>query len=151
RAGRGRACRPSQTRFGTVGAVVRKCANTRACKNYRTTVPTVPTHADSARIPIPQNRKGDRSIYSNYSPIRGRPRGRKVNSRPSVFKHFSIQESSPYGRPRFTLRRIASSSASVWGRLTSLRQSRGQVVGSRAGTGHDVHAGVRERLDDGPP
>ncbi len=84
------------------------------------------THAANFKS---RRHKGDRSIYPGYLRIRGRPRGRNVKSRPSLSAHFSIQAPSPYGRPRVTLRRIASSSASVWGRLTSFPQSRGQGSG----------------------
>ena len=48
----------------------------------------------------------------------GRPRGRKLASRPRQQAVAAIHAKLPNGRPRRKLSRSASTSASVWGRLT---------------------------------
>lgn len=59
----------------------------------------------------------------------GRPRGRSVDCRPSRSAVCAAQSSLPYGQPRRTHRRIASSSASVCGWLTCSHQSKGSANG----------------------
>ena len=51
--------------------------------------------------------------------------GRKVNSSPNRLAVFLTQSAFPYGRPRTTLRRMASSSSSACGCLTKSTQARG--------------------------
>jgi len=55
----------------------------------------------------------------------GRPRGRSVDCRPSWSAVCSAQAGLPYGQPRRTQRRTASSCASVCGWLTCAGQSSG--------------------------
>ena len=61
----------------------------------------------------------------------GRPRGRTVVCRASRLTVRAVHTSPPYGRPRRTLRRNASSSACDCGRPTRLIQSRGGSTGHR--------------------
>jgi len=69
-----------------------------------------------------------------YLPFLGLPRGRMVVSSPSRRTAFSLHDSSPNGLPRWMLRRIATSSASVCGALTNStqfgRRGKGQAANS---------------------
>jgi predicted HTH transcriptional regulator len=61
--------------------------------------------------------------------LRGRPRGRRVISRPRRRTMRSTHVSLPNGVPRFTQRRSAASSCSVCGSCTHSNQPRGQRIG----------------------
>ncbi|GEM_PF-6769511 len=59
----------------------------------------------------------------------GRPRGRRLDSRPRRVAVRPVQTSDPYGAPRFTLRRSRSNSVSVIGSFTHPTQSRPRGTG----------------------
>src|SRR5262245_25557562 len=76
--------------------------------------------------------KGTFYFFGADRSLRGRPRGRSVLCKPSRRAAIRAQFVLPKGAPRTTLVRSVASSASFCGRLTSVRQSRGNVTGLAA-------------------
>jgi hypothetical protein len=74
----------------------------------------------------------EKGTFYFFSSFRGRPRGLSVDSNPSCRAARFCQRSLPKGRPRVMLARIASTSASVCGSLTSCSQLLGSGSGPRA-------------------
>ena len=65
------------------------------------------------------NRAVEERVSGTESLLFGRPRGRRVDSKPKRRTVRSLQESSPNGLPRRTLRRAALNSASGCGPFTN--------------------------------
>jgi len=91
---------------------------------------------------------GNTEEAGNYFPsscilVRGRPRGRNVDSSPSSSDVLAIHVSSPYGVPRLTQWRSALSSRSVCGWFTISTQlvGRGRGHADRIVTGLSARAG----------
>jgi hypothetical protein len=82
-----------------------------------------------------------------FSAFRGRPRGRIVACNPRRLAAIFTQLSAPNGVPRAMLRRIASSSASLCGRFTTLVQFAGRATGEAANNGQSAFGPRAARLD----
>src|SRR5262245_54244316 len=82
--------------------------------------------------------KGTFYFSARLSSFRGRPRGRRLASRPKRFAVAVAQRGEPSGAPRFTLRRTASNSASVSGSFTRATSFRPRSTGPGC-------------INDGPP
>ena len=92
----------------------------------------LPGRVSAARFSNCRLRTADRNAKSHAvsAVFLGRPCARSVLSRPSLATTFSDHCSSPNGLPRFTLRRMASSSASVSAAFTW------SIQPGRRGNGH---------------
>jgi hypothetical protein len=75
--------------------------------------------------------------------FRGRPLRRSNDSRPSLAASSARHESEPNGGPRCNLRRIASCSVGLNGRLTRAFQSCGRSIGQGVKVGRSAPCLVR--------